>query len=547
MTAMTAEAFLSLYVVVLVATALICGAVAVIVWRRQHAPGTSGLIAMMLTQIVWSVSYALQLSPIDRPDPMFYTRIAFLGVVAGTAAFLVFVFQFTDRGHWVTKRTLALLAIEPVLFMAAIYTNDYHHLVVSDYKTGSVFTPAIAFWLHTLYSYSVLITGGVLLTLRVLRTTSIYRKQASLLLIGLGIVVTANALSIAHVNPGPIVDFTPVGFTIAGILNALALFRYRMLDLVPIARDTVMERMKDGVLVLDAENRIVDLNPAAQTLLGMDVTAVLGQQASRLLAPHDDTATRWKDFPADFHDEVVLERNGRRYVDLQITALPERRNARGGRVVVIRDVSGVKRIESELREANDRLRQKLAEIELLQTKLKEQAIRDPLTGLYNRRFLQETLMRELAQATRAQSPLSVAMIDLDHFKRINDAHGHYTGDRLLEALSDLLRSYTRGGDVACRYGGEEFLVVMPGASLEVAATRADEWRRAFAAIKTSTGTTSFSATFSAGVGSFPLHGLIADRLLNAADQALYAAKAAGRNRVMIAERPPAPVLARAPN
>src|SRR6266481_2936275 len=139
--------------------------------------------------------------------------------------------------------------------MSAIYTNDYHHLVVTDYKSGSVFAPAIAFWLHTLYSYSVLITGGVLLTLRVLRTTSIYRKQASLLLIGLGIVVTANALSIAHVNPGPLVDFTPVGFTIAGVLNAFALFRYRMLDLVPIARDTVVERMKDGVLVLDAENR----------------------------------------------------------------------------------------------------------------------------------------------------------------------------------------------------------------------------------------------------------------------------------------------------
>lgn len=533
---MTVESFITSYIAVLFSTALVCGAVALIAWRRPPAPGKSALVMMMLTQIVWSVSYGLQLSPIYHPDPMFWTRIAYFGVTIGTAAFLVFVLQFTDHGERVTTRLLTALAIEPALFMAAIYTNDYHHLVVNaDYKAGAAFTPGIAFWLHTFYSYSVLVAGGVLLTRRVIQTTSIYRKQALVLLLGLGVIATANALSIAHVNPGPVIDFTPVGFAIAGLLDFFALFRYRMLDLVPIARDAVVERMKDGLLVLDTENRVVDINPAAQTLLGVDAAAALGQHAADLLATHGNLGARWNELPADFHEEIAFDQSGRRYVDLQITALHDHRNSRKGRVVVLREITDVKRIEAELREANSRLRQKLAEIQSLQTKLTEQAIRDPLTKLYNRRFLQETLTRELAQAMRTQKPLSVVIIDLDHFKRINDAHGHYAGDRLLEALGDLLRSYTRGSDVACRYGGEEFVIVMPGAPLDVAAERADELRRAFAALRTSAGTTSFSATFSAGVASYPQNGETTDQLLDAADQAMYAAKGAGRNCVLTAE------------
>jgi diguanylate cyclase (GGDEF)-like protein/PAS domain S-box-containing protein len=533
---MTFGGFRSVYVVVLLVTVLIGGAVALAAWRRRHAPGARALAVLMLGQAWWSLGYALDLAGVPRPEPLFWSKMMFFGVVVGPAAFFAFTLQYTGRGDWVSKRTIGLLVIEPVFFLTAVWVDSYHPLVGAGYQPGEVFSGEPAFRINTAYSYLLMHVAGVLLIPRALRSPSIQRTQARLLLIGLLVVGAANALSLFHLIPWSTFDFTPVGFAASAAINALALFRYGLLDIGPVARHTVMERMRDGVIILDAENRVADLNPAAEALLGLNIDAALGRSVASLPAPFGEIALRVRE--RDFDEAIPFEHNGR-CVHLQITALNDGDHRPGGWVVVLRDVSDVKRIESELRTTNDRLRQKLVEIESLQVKLQEQAIRDPLTDLYNRRFLKETLARELAQALRAQTPLSIAVIDLDHFKRINDTHGHHTGDRLLEALGDLLRSYVRGGDVACRYGGEEFVVVMPGAPLETAIQRADEWRRAFAMVRVSAGANSLHATFSAGVASFPLHGTNADTLLDAADRALYVAKAAGRNRVVAAEKPPA--------
>ncbi len=178
------------------------------------------------------------------------------------------------------------------------------------------------------------------------------------------------------------------------------------------------------------------------------------------------------------------------------------------------------------------LRTKLAEIEHLQAQLREQAIRDPLTHLFNRRYLQETLEREMARSRREHSPLAVVMMDIDHFKRLNDTYSHAAGDRMLQALADLLRQYSRGGDVACRYGGEEFLMVLPKAGLEDACRRAEHWRRAFAALRVPYEEHTLQATLSLGVACYPLHADNPTELIHVADVALYAAKSNGRNQVV---------------
>jgi diguanylate cyclase (GGDEF)-like protein/PAS domain S-box-containing protein len=179
----------------------------------------------------------------------------------------------------------------------------------------------------------------------------------------------------------------------------------------------------------------------------------------------------------------------------------------------------------------------LAEGKLLELKQKfeEQAIRDSLTGLYNRRFLDETLSRELSRAERDNIPVSVVMLDLDHFKKFNDTYGHDVGDLMLKQLGKLLTSQVRAGDIACRYGGEEFVVVMPKASLVVGQQRADEWRVKFGNHQLLHEGIIINATLSAGVAVFPLHGSTSEEIIRKADQAMYAAKAAGRNRVMISE------------
>jgi len=189
-------------------------------------------------------------------------------------------------------------------------------------------------------------------------------------------------------------------------------------------------------------------------------------------------------------------------------------------------------VEKRLRYVNDRLQAQLIEISSLQTKLREQAIRDPLTNLFNRRYLEETLERELARAGRENYSVCVMMIDLDHFKRVNDTYGHEAGDEVLKALAMTLSEECRRGDFACRFGGEEFVVVMPNINLTTAYERAESVRQSLNSLHVPYGQYKLTITISMGIACFPINGETREAVLRAADQAMYGAKEAGRDHIL---------------
>ncbi len=170
----------------------------------------------------------------------------------------------------------------------------------------------------------------------------------------------------------------------------------------------------------------------------------------------------------------------------------------------------------------------------LRESLRSQSLRDPLTGLYNRRHMEDFMARECRRAQRQRRPVSFMMADVDHFKRFNDKHGHQAGDALLAGLANTLQQRLRGDDIACRYGGEEFIVILPGASLENVVQRAEGLRRLVADDLRIIydGDELPGVTLSIGVSSFPVHGLNGEQCIRAADDALYRAKLAGRDRVV---------------
>ncbi|MDP2825352.1 MAG: diguanylate cyclase [Sulfuritalea sp.] len=186
-----------------------------------------------------------------------------------------------------------------------------------------------------------------------------------------------------------------------------------------------------------------------------------------------------------------------------------------------------------LENANAVLNTQIGKINDLQEKLREQANRDSLTGLFNRRYLEGTLERELARCRREGAPLSMLMLDIDHFKRVNDTHGHQAGDEVLRVFSQLLLEHARAEDIVCRYGGEEFLLILPKMPLDIARERAAQLLLIFQAQTVSFGDLRIRTTVSIGIAATPDHGDAADDLIRCADDALYQAKRAGRNRAMV--------------
>ena len=195
-------------------------------------------------------------------------------------------------------------------------------------------------------------------------------------------------------------------------------------------------------------------------------------------------------------------------------------------ITTVRDITERKTMQAELQMANEAF-------QALHATLREQATRDSLTGLYNRRYFNETIEREFARARRDNHPVSVMILDIDLFKEINDSYGHAFGDEALRVLSSLINVNVRAGDVAYRYGGDEFVIVMPGAGLDVAKNRVERICQSFNAVPIQEGGKQFAATLSVGIALFPEHGETGSEILRAADQALYQAKQDGRNLVRI--------------
>lgn len=200
---------------------------------------------------------------------------------------------------------------------------------------------------------------------------------------------------------------------------------------------------------------------------------------------------------------------------------------------ISRNITQRRDAEKELQRSHEKLAQQLAENQRLQEQLRQEAIRDPLTDLFNRRYFMESLARELSRADREEFEVTLMMVDIDHFKTLNDRHGHQTGDRVLTEFSQALLDGMRKEDVVCRWGGEEFLIMMPGLSLEDARHRITEWRRRFSPMTVSVDGQDHLIRFSAGLATAPLHGFSPDAIINATDQALYQAKEQGRDRLCL--------------
>jgi len=473
-------------------------------------------MVFILAMCWWDISYGIFWGGAPAPTPYFWLDISYIGVVIVPAAFFVFVMQISGRQEWLKRPLLIGLYVEPLLVLIMMWTDPWHNLFFAGKRlenTGMILSAGPVFWGNVIYSYLLLLITFILLVRRFMATSGIYRRQLGVVIAGAGVTWLNSLIFITGLSPFPNADNTPFSFTLAAFAFAYALLRYRMLDIVPVARDTLIEGMSDGVLVLDANNRIVDMNPEAGKLLSASPAGTIGR-------PVEEVFSQWKDIVQAFLEvsktrvEVLTGNGSNTHLDLQISPLFDKRKNFIGRLVVWRDISRLKQI---------------------QTDLEKLATQDPLTHVYNRRHFYTLAEVEIQRSLRSHSPFSVILVDIDHFKNVNDKYGHKAGDEVLIHFTKVCIQNLRKVDIFSRFGGEEFAIVLPEADLDQAKETAERIRKIVESTVLNIDEHQFKITASFGVSTFRGSPDTLELLLQKSDKALYTAKNKGRNRVICAD------------
>jgi diguanylate cyclase (GGDEF)-like protein len=683
------------YALCLFAGAVIAGAVAAIAGKRAVTSVGRILAALMASVFVWSLAAALEAAVHGTAVKVLFSKIEYLGVATVPLLMFLFSLRFLRAGGRLKKGLTAVLWVIPAATIILAFTNEWHHLIWTGFTPAAnprdhllIYDHGPFFWVHAGYSYLLLVATTVFLLLAYFRFKGVYRRQALALLLAFPVPWIVNALYLAGLASSDSgYDFTPVGFAISGFFLLWAMFRLGLVDLVPMARERVIESMGESLLILDESGRLAATNPAARRLIAEAGGPAESAPEARLLGrPAAELFPSWPDLaaplgaPAATEREFPLVKDGPpRYFDLHLTPLLGHGTVITGWVAVLYDITRIKNAEKAaiearnvaetLREAGLTLSSKLdfrqisdvildllkrvipydvgafltvegAELRLAAIKqplevirllgdtfplagsrlchmtvqrgrplispvggpedillpllpnwdvhsflgvpivfrdrvtglialynsgtqgfsegdarvaelfagqvaialdnsrrveiMEKQAVTDELTGLYNRRAFADVGEKEVGRARRYRRPLSLILFDIDHFKNVNDTYGHPVGDHVLRLLTKLVTRTTRSTDHVCRYGGEEFIVLMPEAGHDEGLAMADRLRLEISRMTiVAAGTGEIALTVSCGVAELRPDdpGEDLDGLIARADRAMYQAKAAGRNTV----------------
>jgi diguanylate cyclase (GGDEF)-like protein len=533
---------LSGYTLLYVVAACISAVAAWFVYRFRGAPGARWLFAWNVAAVAWALAEAVDYSSLTLAGHVTAGQFSYFGATTVPVFFLLFALGFSGRVRTPAPRGAAWLFLVPAISIVAAFTNRFHHLVWPGFTVLAgrpniiVYQHGPIYWLVTVYSLVVVLAATVLIIDTARRARGVYRSQSVALVVAAVFPWVAElSYSIA---PERFAGLDPaLTLSVTGAILVATVSRLKLLDLVLVPREVLVEEMSDGLVVLDGTGRILEFNPAAVRMLGLARTPKFGTPAVDILAG-------WSREGRDAVRAVYEERRSTiasptgAYLGIERSRLAGSTAEQVRDLFILHDITHQVEAEQALHRAYEDLRARMEEIEDLQGELREQATRDPLTGLHNRRHLAEQLERELGRAERDRYPVSLVMFDVDHFKEVNDTYGHGAGDEMLRAIAAELLEGTRRCDITCRYGGDEFVVVLPNAKAQSAQARAERWRLRMHEVMAGIGDDRVDTTISLGVATFPEHGATIDALVAAADRAVYASKAGGRDRVSVAAVPP---------
>lgn len=359
------------YVLFAIMSALLSGAAGLHIWRRRAAVGASSAALLLFSVTIWSFAYAMELASSEKAMMRFWLRIEYLGIAFLPLWIIRFALQYSGHDEWLTRRNMVLFSIIPVITLVLNWTNEWHRLFYSAIdvdKSKGMAVLALAkgpwYWVHIACVYGSYLLMAFLILQMCWRRGRLYRVQAFTILIAMLLPIVGNVFYLTNLTPFPNLDLSPFTFTATGVLVIWGLYRYRLFDVAPVARDMLIECMSDGVLVLDVANCVVDINPVARRLMRVDASSAIGQNISALLPS-------WTEFLMCLQGEqkmqpkAIVEGDTTLYLDLRVIQLTDRKGTERGRLIIMRDITAEKELEAEREELIGRLQDALARVKKL--------------------------------------------------------------------------------------------------------------------------------------------------------------------------------------
>ncbi len=489
--------------------------VAVRTWRHRKQRGGLALWVFSVGAFVWAFFESLNFIGLPSEYIRFLWRLEAIGAALVPMAMIVSVINYFGYGHFLTKRRIALLSIIPACLLLAAWITPLNELVwrtVFMDQSGPLpllsNSVGILSWIYYVYVALLIFATIGFLLLHFQELHQPQRRQVYRVIIAMMLPFLATTCYMLGMTLLPNTTYTTLAFNISGFVFLRAFYRDRLFELPPVTAYEIYRSQKDAVFVLDDANRVLDLNIAARKILSLVGAECIGHLLSESL-PQVQTLLNQETHDRENRGEILF---GTQCYDVCLTSLKSADHLVSGKLMVWRDVSDRKKLEGELRRL---------------------AVTDELTGLYNRRHFFARGDEDIEHAQRYGRPLSLLMVDVDHFKAVNDQYGHDVGDRALVTLSGILSSKLRNVDCIGRIGGEEFALLMPETTAEAAcevATRLIK-RVAETRIDILEGD-HIALTISIGIATLRDGETSMNMFLRRADTALYEAKKKGRNQVV---------------
>jgi len=431
----------------------------------------------------------------------------------------------SGKDAWLSRPAVGLFFLLSTLTLAFDLTAPAHHLFYRSVRLDrSRIQPVLVvdagpwYWVHIGFSTLAFIIGTVLLAGAARHERKAYRRRAVLLLVGSAFPWAGMLVYELGLSPYGL-DTTPLGLCAALPILAWAVFQYKVFDFSPVAKESVFASMREGAVILDTLGRIVDFNPAAVRIFPGLSDRSFGRTFEEA-TPNVPHLHKFLSSGERTELDLRLDADGApRAFRAEVSTIMNRLKRHVGRILLLTEITEQVRLMENLREL---------------------ATKDELTGAVNRPHFRELSRAELARAKRYGRALSVLIVDLDHFKKINDTWGHEAGDAVLRSVAGVFRSALRTSDILCRYGGEEFAVLLPETPTARAVGVAERLRAKLIENPIPIpGGAEVRVTASIGIeGADCIRDLDLEELLREADRAMYQAKAAGRNGIFAAAPKP---------